>query len=91
MTLMADLKTSRLNLRIAERDESLFREAASLAEESVSEFLVGSGRERAVRLLADRTAFVLDDDQWETFTTALDRPAQVRPELLELFGRPRPG
>lgn len=87
---VADLKTSRLNLRVAERDESLFREAALLAEESVSEFLVESGRERAERVLADRVEFVLGERDWEAFTTALDRPAEVRPELAELFERPRP-
>lgn len=87
---MANLKTSRLNLRLAERDESLFRKAASLADETLSEFLLESARERAERLLADRVEFVLDDEAWDAFTKALDRPAQGRVEVLELFARPRP-
>jgi uncharacterized protein (DUF1778 family) len=87
---MAEPKTARLNLRVARHDDSLFREAAALAEESVSEFLVESGRERAERLLADRIDFAVDEGSWDAFTAALDRPAEVRPELVELFLRPRP-
>lgn len=87
---MADLKSARLNLRLAEDDDRLFREAASAASETVSEFLVESARERARRLLADRTEFTLDEARWEAFTSALDRPAEVRPELAELFSRPKP-
>ena|SRR5665811_855774 len=50
--------------------------------------LVESGRERAERLLADRTEFVLGDADRRAFTAALDRPAQARPELARLFARP---
>lgn len=87
---MTETKTRRVNLRVAERDDELFRCAAGVAEESLSEFLVGSGRERAERLLADRTRFVLSEEQWVAFTAALERPARVNPELVALFGRPRP-
>lgn len=62
----------------------------SIHEESLTEFLVEGGRERAERLPADRTQFVLDDADWRAFTAALDRPAQARPELARLFARPRP-
>lgn len=87
---MAEIKTRRVNLRVAERDDDLFRRAADVAEESLSEFLVEGGRERAERLLADRTRFVLSEEQWAAFAAALDRPAQTKPELIELFRRPRP-
>ncbi len=87
---MSEPKTQRVNLRVRSVDRALFREAASLGEESLSEFLVESGRERAERLLADRTSFVLDDKQWSAFNAALDRPAEARPELAQLFARARP-
>ncbi|HXB63989.1 MAG TPA: DUF1778 domain-containing protein [Solirubrobacteraceae bacterium] len=87
---MAEVKTRRVNLRVAERDDNLFRRAAEVAEESLSEFLVEGGRERAERLLADRTQFVLSEEQWAAFTAALNRPAQANPELIELFRRARP-
>ena len=87
---MPDLRSHRVNLRVAARDDELFRRAAAVADESLSEFLVESGRERAERLLADRTRFVLSEEDWAAFTEALDRPAQADPALVELFQRPRP-
>jgi len=87
---MATTKTARVHLRIASEDKELFERAGSLHEETLTEFLVESGRERAERLLADRTQFVLSDADWRAFTEALDRPAQARPELARLFSRSRP-
>lgn len=87
---MSTAKTARVHLRIAAEDKELFEQARNLHEESLTEFLVESGRERAERLLADRTDFVLNEADWKAFTETLDRPAQVRPELARLFARPRP-
>lgn len=83
-------KTSRLNLRVAPADDALLRQAAELLGETMSEFLVESARERAERLVADRTRFVLADEQWCAFCAALDRPAEVKPAVRELFERLRP-
>lgn len=87
---MSATKTARVNLRVAPADDALLRQAAELLGETLSEFLVESGRERAERLVADRTRFVLDEAAWTAFSKALDRPAEVKPELRELFARPRP-
>jgi uncharacterized protein (DUF1778 family) len=87
---MPETKTKRVNLRVAEQDDDLLRRAAGYAEQSLSEFLVASGRERAQRLLADRTRFVLSEEQWAAFNAELDRPARTTPELVELLSRKRP-
>lgn len=87
---MAQTKSSRVQLRVAPRDDALLRSAAELSGESLSEFLVASGRERAERLLADRTHFTLTDAQWRAFTRALDQPVQVDARAVDLFSRPRP-
>jgi uncharacterized protein (DUF1778 family) len=87
---MPETKSQRVHLRVAASDDELFRTAAAAANESLSEFLVESGRERAERLLADRTRFVLSRAQWREFTTALDRSPREIPELVELFRRARP-
>ena len=65
-------------------------EMKKMLGETLSEFLIESGRERAERLVADRTRFVLDDAAWTALNDALDRPAKVKPELRELFARSRP-
>lgn len=87
---MPETKTERVHLRIAANDDQLFRDAAAAAHESLSEFLVESGRERAERVLTDRTRFVLRPEEWEAFTAALDRPPRVIPAAVELFRRPPP-
>jgi uncharacterized protein (DUF1778 family) len=40
--------------------------------------------------LADRTRFVLDEASWTAFNDALDRPAEVKPQIREVFARSRP-
>ena len=79
-----------MHLRVAAGDDELFRSAAAAADESLSEFLVESGRERAERVLADRTRFVLSPTEWREFTAALDRPAREITALVELFRRSPP-
>ena len=86
---MAETK-KQLNLRIEPEDRALFDRAASVQRESLTQFLVESGRERAERLLADRNNFSVDSDDWQRLMEVLDRPARVRPELADLFSRPRP-
>lgn len=83
-------KTQRLNLRIEKDDEALFKQAALVHRESLTQFLVESGRERAERLLADRTSFSVDADAWQEIAAAMDQPAKARPELSKLFSRSRP-
>jgi len=64
--------------------------APRLTRTTLSDFIIESGGERAERLLADRDRFTLDEEQWAAFNSALDRPAEVRPELVELFARTAP-
>ncbi|HEX6667793.1 MAG TPA: DUF1778 domain-containing protein [Solirubrobacterales bacterium] len=87
---MATPKTQRLNLRIEKGDEALFKQAAMVNRESLTQFLVESGRERAEQVLADRTSFRVDAEAWEEMVAAMDRPATARPDLARLFSRPRP-
>jgi uncharacterized protein (DUF1778 family) len=88
--LMATPKSNRIEMRIAKQDRALFDRAAEVQRETLTQFLVESGRERAERLLADRTGFRVDSEQWEKLQAAMDRPAEVRPELVKLFSRARP-
>ncbi|MGZ6586506.1 MAG: type II toxin-antitoxin system TacA family antitoxin [Solirubrobacteraceae bacterium] len=87
---MSQTKTERVQLRVAPADDALLRQAAELAGESLTTFLLGSGRERAERLLADRSRFVLDARDWKRFSAALDRPAEVSAGVADLFARSRP-
>ena len=88
--MATNAKTSRRNVRFSPADDLLFRDAASVLGESVSEFLVESGRERAEMVLADRTRFVIGRDAWEAFGAALDRDAETKPAVVELLRRSQP-
>ncbi len=85
-----EAKSKRLNLRIDEEDRRLFDQAAHEQRETLTQFLVESGRERAERLLADRTSFRVDAKRWKAIEAAMDRPAEVKPELVALFSRVAP-
>jgi uncharacterized protein (DUF1778 family) len=87
---MASPKTQRVNLRIELEDETLFKQAALVNRESLTQFLVESGRERAERLLADRTSFRVGPEAWGEIVAAMDQPAKARPQLSRLFSRTRP-
>jgi uncharacterized protein (DUF1778 family) len=77
-----------INLRIDSRDRELFDEAADAQDESLTQFLLESGRERAERLLADRSTFALDSAQWRQLMDRLDESPRVNPGIVDLFRRP---
>jgi uncharacterized protein (DUF1778 family) len=83
-------KEGRVNLRIAAGDRALFDTAAKAQRETLTQFLVESGRERAERLLADRTTLAVDSAGHKAIMAAIERPAEVKPEVIELFKRVRP-
>ena len=83
-------KSQRVNLRLDAEDRRLFDKAAGAHRESLTQFMVESGRERAERILADRTSFQISHERWQAIEAGMDRPAEVKPELADLFRRPRP-
>jgi uncharacterized protein (DUF1778 family) len=87
---VSETKTERVHLRVTAADDQLLRNAAAAVHESLAEFLLESGRERAELVLADCTRFVLSPAEWRDFTAALDRQTRESPALVELFRRSRP-
>lgn len=79
------LRQARMNLRTTQQRKDELEEAARHANKSVSSFVLDAASAEARRILADRTTFVLGQDEWATFTEALDRPPRENPRLLELL------
>jgi uncharacterized protein (DUF1778 family) len=79
------IRTKRINLRATDRQEKLIRTGAETSGLSVTEFILDSACLQAEHVLADKREFFVSPKQWKTFVEALDRPAQVKPELLRLF------
>lgn len=81
-------KTERIDVRASSAVKLLLQEAARASHKNVSEFLLDAGVTAANLALADRRNFVLNEDQWQAFQAALDRPVQAKPRLKQLLGEP---
>jgi uncharacterized protein (DUF1778 family) len=51
----------------------------------VTDFILDSACFEAEHVLADKREFVVSPKQWKVFVEALDRRAQIKPELARLF------
>lgn len=81
-------KERRFHLRASAREVETISRAAATAGVSVSAFILESAAERAERLLADQSHFVLSSHQWRAFAKALDNPSRRIPELAKLLRGP---
>jgi len=84
---MAKIK-ERWDFRVATETDSLVRHAAETADRTLTDFVVDAAVVEAERVLADRTQFVLETEQWARFVELLDRPPQDNPGLEKLFSKP---
>jgi len=75
----------RFQLRATVAEENLIKVAADRKGMNVTEFIIRSACETAERTLSEQTRFVLNEKQWKLFMEALDRPAQEKPRLRQLF------
>jgi uncharacterized protein (DUF1778 family) len=80
-------KTQRIDVRASVPVKQLLQEAARACHKNVSEFLLDAGINAANQALADRRRFVLNDEQWDAFQQALDRPIQAKPRLKKLLSK----
>ena len=81
---MAKVK-ERWDFRVASQTDELVRQAAATADRTLTDFVVDAAVVEAERVLADRTQFVLETEQWARFVELLDRPPQDKPGLEKLF------
>ena len=81
-------KAERLHLRVDEQQKALLEAASQAAGDSVSTFVLKAATEAAADVLADRRAFLLDEEDWRVFDDALRRPAEDVAGLRELLTGP---
>jgi len=77
MATTAIAKTERIDVRANLSVKQLLQDAARTCHKSVSEFLLEAGITAANQTLADRRRFELDEQQWQQFQQALDRPVSA--------------
>jgi uncharacterized protein (DUF1778 family) len=78
-------KSERIDVRTTPTVKALLQRAAAFSHKNVTEFLLEAGIDAAEQALADRRLFRLDDQQWEAFVEALDRPVVAKPRLARLL------
>jgi uncharacterized protein (DUF1778 family) len=85
--MMTESRSERVDLRMTPAAKRTLQQAASVANKTVTEFLLDSGLHAAFDTLADRRVFVLDDERWQDFMAALDAPPADNPRLHQLLAR----
>lgn len=81
-------KAERLHLRVDEQQKALLEAASQAAGDSVSTFVLKAATEAAADVLADRRAFLLDEDAWQVFDEALQGRRRTSPGWVELLTGP---
>jgi uncharacterized protein (DUF1778 family) len=79
-------KDERIDLRLSLPAKLMLQRAAAARHKTVTEFVLDSGLTSAAETLADRQFFLLDDEQWQAFVSALDSPRKSKPGLEGLLG-----
>ena len=76
-----------IHIRASQQTKDLIETAADAIGKSLSEFVLDSARKSATDVLLDQRLFVLDADQYDAFTEALDNPPPPGSKLKALMKR----
>ena len=82
---IVEAKSERIEVRTTPHMKALLQRAATASHKSVTEFLLEAGMSAAEDALINRQLFRLDDEQWQMFQDALDRPVTEKPRLTRLL------
>lgn len=88
MTTATNARTRRIDVRVTDAQDAVIREAAALAGETVTSFLLTAAEERARELLDERRHLTMTNAAFRALADSLDEPGQPVPELVELFNLP---
>lgn len=83
-------KSANINIRVAPVQRDLIDRAARVAGKSRTEFILDVATREAEKTLLDQRLFLLDPEQWNVFTVALDAPPQTGDALRKLLTTPAP-
>ena len=84
----AETRNEKLDLRLTPSAKRTLQVAASVARQSVSEFVLESALARAEETLPDRQRFGLKAEQWAAFQAALAAPPPPAARLAKLLRQP---
>jgi uncharacterized protein (DUF1778 family) len=82
-------KSKVLNVRVSERQRSVYERAAALEGVAVSALVTTAADEKAEQVLQAHTSMVTPSDVFDELLAALDQPAALTPSLEKALGAPR--
>lgn len=77
----------RIEMRVTPEQDALIRQAADLDGTTVTAFVLDTVTAKARRLIKQNHDLVLSNEAFDHFIAELEKPAEVVPELVELFRR----
>ena len=83
-------RSERLEVRTTPEERALIDRAVAVTDSDLTDFVVTNLRIAAQRVLADRSEFVLDDEQRHAWEQINRRPARTLSGLRDLMARPSP-
>jgi len=84
---MTTSATQRLELRLRPEADRQLREAAAIAQTSVSKFLLEAGLERAQEVIEEQRTWRVSESFFEELLSALDAPPVHNPALAKAVER----
>ena len=78
---MTALKKQRIDLRLTDDDKSIIEEAATLTNQSVTQFMLTSASERAAEVIEQHRRVILNDESWNRVMEALGNPLSPNEKL----------
>jgi uncharacterized protein (DUF1778 family) len=82
-------KAKVLNLRVTDRQRTLYERAATLEGVSVSALVTSAADARAAELLHGHASMTVPSDVFDELLAALDQPAPLTPALEKALTEPR--
>jgi uncharacterized protein (DUF1778 family) len=87
-TVTVEARSEKVDLRVTPSAKGVLQKAATVAKQSLSEFVLESAMSRAQETLPDRPQFGLSAEQWKAFHAALDAPPKSLPRAATLLREP---
>lgn len=88
MATPTNTRTRRIDVRVTDAQDAVIREAAALAGETVTSFLLSAAEARARELLDERRHLTMSTTAFRALSETLDEPGRRVAELVELFDLP---
>ena len=87
MAVTTETRSERVDLRMTPSAKQTLQRAATIANKTLTEFMLDRALDAAYDALADRRVFLLDESQWADFEAQLEAPPAGNPRLSALLSR----